>query len=142
MSTLPSSFRQAFSTNLLTLTKFRDLLKKIKQTRPNEDLALLRKAYQFAAQHHMPQVRMSGAPYLSHPLEVAHILADLRQDVRAIATALLHDIVEDTTVTPEVLAENFGPEVAHLVEGVTKIDRLDFESREQRQAENVRKMLL
>jgi GTP diphosphokinase / guanosine-3',5'-bis(diphosphate) 3'-diphosphatase len=142
MSTLPSSFRQAFSTNLLTLTKFRDLLKKIKQARPNEDLSLLRKAYQFAAQHHMPQVRLSGAPYLSHPLEVAQILADLRLDVPAIATALLHDIVEDTSVTPETIRENFGEEVAHLVEGVTKIDRLDFESREQRQAENVRKMLL
>src|ERR1700680_4520043 len=77
MSTLPTTIRQAFSTNLLTLTKFRDLLKKIKRNRPTEDLSLLRHAYQFSAHHHMPQVRRSGAPYLSHPLEVAHILADL-----------------------------------------------------------------
>ena len=142
MSSLPGTFRQAFSTNLLTLTKFRDLLKKIKRNRPTEDLSLLRRAYQFSARYHMAQVRLSGAPFLSHPLEVAHILADLRLDVPTIATALLHDVVEDTSVTLDEVRENFGEEVAHLVEGVTKISRLDFSSREERQAENVRKMLL
>src|SRR5579864_2158333 len=105
MSSLPTTFRQAFSTNLLTLTKFRDLLKKIKKNRPNEDLSLLRKAYQFSAHYHMPQVRASGAPFVSHPLEVAHILADLRLDVPTIATALLHDVVEDTSVTIDELRE-------------------------------------
>ena len=142
MPTLPNTIRQAISTNLLTLTKFRDLLKKIKKNRPSEDLTVLRRAYRFSAHHHMPQVRASGDPYLSHPLEVAHILADMRMDVPTIATALLHDIVEDTSVTPDELRENFGEEIAHLVEGVTKISRLDFSSKEQRQADNVRKMLL
>src|SRR3990172_368177 len=99
MSSLPGTFRQAFSTNLLTLTKFRDLLKKIKRNRPNEDLDLLRRAYQFSAHCHLSPVRLSGEPYLTHPLEVAHILADLRMDVSTIATALLHDVVEDTSVT-------------------------------------------
>ncbi|MBI2816684.1 MAG: bifunctional (p)ppGpp synthetase/guanosine-3',5'-bis(diphosphate) 3'-pyrophosphohydrolase [Acidobacteria bacterium] len=143
MSTsLPTSFRQAFSTNLLTLTKFRDLLKKIKRNRPNENLDLLRHAYQFSAHYHMSQVRLSGELYLTHPLEVAHILADLRMDVSTIATALLHDVVEDTSVTVDELREKFGEEIAHLVEGVTKISRLNFTTREQRQADNVRKMLL
>ena len=142
MSSIPTSLRQAFSTNLLTLTKFRDLLKKIKRNRPNEDLTLLRKAYQYAAHYHGAQTRMSGQPYLSHPLEVAHILADLRLDISTIATALLHDIVEDTSVTLNELRENFGPEIAHLVEGVTKLSRIDFTSREQKQADNMRKMLL
>ena len=142
MSSSPITFRQTLSTNLLTLTKFRDLLKKIKRNRPSEDLSLLRRAYQFSAHYHLRQVRQSGAPYLSHPLEVAHILADLRLDVPTIATALLHDIVEDTSVTLDELREQFGDEVAHLVEGVTKISRLDFSTHEQRQAENVRKMLL
>ena len=142
MSSSPITFRQTLSTNLLTLTKFRDLLKKIKRNRPSEDLSLLRRAYQFSAHYHLRQVRQSGAPYLSHPLEVAHILADLRLDVPTIATALLHDIVEDTSATLDELREQFGDEVAHLVEGVTKISRLDFSTHEQRQAENVRKMLL
>ena len=89
MSSLPTTFPQAFSTNLLTLTKFRDLLKKSKRSRPTEDLSLLRRAYQFSAHYHMPQVRASGAPFLSHPLEVAHILADLRLDVRMLAATYL-----------------------------------------------------
>lgn len=142
MSNLPTTLRQAFSTNLLTLTKFRDLLKKVKQNRPHEDLELLRRAYRFSAHYHKRQVRSSGAPYLSHPLEVAHILADLRLDGPTIATALLHDVVEDTGVTLKEIRKSFGEEVAHLVEGVTKIRKLDFYSQEQQQAENVRKMLL
>ena len=142
MANLPSTFRQAISTNLLTLTRFRDLLKKIKQTRPTEDLEMLRRAYQFSARYHLRQVRLSGEPYLSHPLEVAHILADLRLDVPTIATALLHDVVEDTEVTLEEIRKQFGDEVAHLVEGVTKISQLDFASQEERQAQNMRKMFL
>jgi GTP pyrophosphokinase len=142
VANIPNAFRQAISTNLLTLTKFRDLLRKIKQNRPQEDVELLRKAYQFSAQHHIRQVRLSGDPYLVHPLEVAHILADLKMDLPTIATALLHDIVEDTSVTLEQVRAEFGDEVAHLVEGVTKISKLDLVSREERQATNVRKMLL
>ncbi len=142
MANFPIPFRQTFSTNLLTLTRFRELLKKIKRNRPTEDLELLRRAYQFSAHHHLRQVRLSGEPFLSHPLEVAHILADLRLDVPTIATALLHDVVEDTEGTLEEIRTQFGEEVAHLVEGVTKVSRLDFGSREEHQAENVRKMLL
>ena len=142
MANLPSTFRQAISTNLLTLTRFRDLLKKIAQNSPTEDLEVLRRAYQFSARYHLRQVRMSGKPYLSHPLEVAHILADLRLDVPTIATALLHDVVEDTGVTLDEIRGQFGDEVAHLVEGVTKISKLDFASQEERQAQNMRKMLL
>ena len=142
MANIPNAFRQAVSTNLLTLTKFRDLLRKIKNNRPQEDVELLRKAYQFSAQHHIRQMRLSGDPYLVHPLEVAHILADLKMDLPTIATALLHDIVEDTSVTLEQVRGEFGEEVAHLVEGVTKISKLDLVSREERQATNVRKMLL
>ena len=142
MANLPSTFRQAISTNLLTLTRFRDLLKKITQTRPAEDLEMLRRAYQFSARYHLRQVRMSGEPYLSHPLEVAHILADLRLDVPTITTALLHDVVEDTGVTLDEIRTQFGDEVAHLVEGVTKISKIDIASREERQAQTMRKMLL
>ena len=142
MAYVPNAFRQAISTNLLTLTKFRELLRKIKKNRPQEDLGLLRKAYQFSARHHIRQVRLSGDPYLAHPLEVAHILADLRMDLPTVATALLHDIVEDTSVTLDQVRAEFGEEVAHLVEGVTKISKLDLISREERQAGNVRKMLL
>jgi GTP pyrophosphokinase len=142
MANIPSAFRQAISTNLLTLTKFRDLLRKLKKNRPQEDLEPLRKAYQFSAQHHLRQVRLSGDPYLVHPLEVAHILADLKMDLPTIMTALLHDVVEDTSVTLDDVRQQFGDEVAHLVEGMTKIAKLDFVSREERQATNVRKMLL
>jgi GTP pyrophosphokinase len=142
MANFPSTFRQSISTNFLTLTRFRDLLKKISQARPSEDLEMLRRAYQFSARYHLRQVRMSGEPYLSHPLEVAHILADLRLDVPAITTALLHDVVEDTGVTLEEVRSQFGDEVAHLVEGVTKISKIDIASREERQAQTMRKMLL
>ena len=142
MAQVPNAFRQAISTNLLTLTRFRDLLRKIKKNRPQENLEPLRKAYQFSARQHMRQVRMSGDPYLVHPLEVAHILADLKMDLPTIATALLHDTVEDTEVTLDKIHDEFGDEIATLVEGMTKIAKLDFVSREQRQATNVRKMLL
>ena len=142
MANLPSSFRQAFSTNRLTMTRFRDLLRKVKDQRPQEDLEPLQRAYQFSAHCHVRQMRQSGDPYLSHPLEVAHTLADLRMDMPTLVTALLHDVLEDTGGTPEEIRETFGEEVAHLVEGVTKVSRLDFISREAQQAENVRKMLL
>ncbi len=138
----PGTFRQVLSTNLLTVTRFRELLKKVRQTRPGEDLDLLRRAYDFSARYHRAQVRASGEPFLSHPLEVAHVLADMKLDVVCIATGLLHDVVEDTEASSEVLRTQFGPEVTHLVEGLTKISRLDFQSTEEQQAENFRKMLL
>src|SRR3984957_19133832 len=123
-------------------TRFAALLEKVAQNRPGEDFQPLRDAFEFAAEQHEAQVRDSGEPYLSHPLEVAHILADLRLDVTTLCAALLHDIVEDTKIATSALAARFGAETARLVEGVTKISRLELASPEARQSESVRKMLL
>jgi GTP diphosphokinase / guanosine-3',5'-bis(diphosphate) 3'-diphosphatase len=122
--------------------RFIELLDKVRQIRPSEDLDLLRRAYDFAAEQHAEQRRESGEPYLSHPLAVAHILADMRLDVATLSAALLHDVVEDTKIPLAQIVELFGDEVARLVEGATKISRLDLLAPEARQAENVRKMLL
>src|SRR4249919_2698151 len=124
------------------MIRFEDLLEKVRTSNPDADLELLRKAYVFSAYEHKGQVRRSGEPYLVHPLEVADILADLRLDVVAIAAGLLHDIVEDTPNTIEKVRELFGEQVAHVVEGVTKLSALQFSSSEERQAESFRKMLL
>jgi GTP pyrophosphokinase len=105
-------------------------------------VALIRAAYDFAAGHHNLQKRKSGEPYLAHPVEVAHLLADQRLDRVAIVTGLLHDVVEDTRVSIEEIRDRFGPEVARCVDGVTKLGRLGYRSAEDRQAENFRKMLL
>src|SRR3984885_14513419 len=122
--------------------RFVVLLEKVRKNRPCDDSAMLRRAYDFASEHHKGQIRLSGEPYLSHPLEVAHSLADMKLDSVSLCAALLHDVVEDTKVTLEKLSTEFGPDVARLVEGVTKISRLDLLAPEARQAENVRKMLL
>jgi GTP pyrophosphokinase len=122
--------------------RFETLLEKVRGYSPESDLELLRRAYVFSALEHKGQVRHSGEPYLVHPLEVADFLADMKLDVVAVASGLLHDVVEDTLTTPERIAELFGPEVAHVVEGVTKIGAIPFSSSEERQAENFRKMLL
>jgi guanosine-3',5'-bis(diphosphate) 3'-pyrophosphohydrolase len=122
--------------------RFADLIDKVRKHRPGDDVSLLRRAYDFAAEQHKGQTRLSGEPYLSHPLEVAHLLADMKLDVTSLCAALLHDVVEDTKIPLEHLGEHFGPDVARLVEGVTKISRLDLLAPEDRQAENVRKMLL
>src|SRR4029078_523475 len=92
--------------------------------------------------YHTGQTRASGEPYLTHPLEVAHVLAEMKLDASAIAARLLHDAIEDTEATREDIKKEFGEQVAHIVEGVTKIDMIDFASKEERQAENVRKMVL
>jgi GTP pyrophosphokinase len=123
-------------------SRFIELIEKVRQTRPASDIELLRRSYEFAAEQHRTQLRKSGDPYLSHPLEVAHILADMKLDITTLCAALLHDVVEDTRISTERIAERFGPEIALLVEGVTKINRLDLLAPEARQAENVRKMLL
>jgi guanosine-3',5'-bis(diphosphate) 3'-pyrophosphohydrolase len=123
-------------------SRFLELVEKVRQARPASDIELLRRAFDFAAEQHRSQLRKSGEPYLSHPLEVAHILADMKLDVTTLCAALLHDVVEDTRISTSRVAERFGPEVARLVEGVTKISRLDLLAPEARQAENVRKMLL
>ena len=124
------------------MIRFEDLLEKVRAYNPDADLELLRQAYVFSAYEHKGQVRHSGEPYMVHPLEVADFLADLKLDVVAIASGLLHDVVEDTLTTIERITELFGPEVAHVVEGVTKISTIPFSSSEERQAENFRKMLL
>src|SRR5271155_1011745 len=122
--------------------RFVELIDKVRRNRPGDDLELLRRAYDFAAEQHKTQTRLSGEPFLSHPVEVAHILADMKLDVTSICAALLHDVVEDTKIPLETITEHFGAEVARLVEGTTKISRLDLLAPEARQAENVRKMLL
>ncbi len=124
------------------MIRFEDLIDKIRSATPDADTELLRRAYVFSAHEHKGQVRRSGEPYLVHPLEVADLLADMRLDVVAVAAGLLHDIVEDTPNTIEKIRELFGEEVAHVVEGVTKLSALQFASSEERQAETFRKMLL
>ena len=124
------------------MIRFEDLLEKVRGYNPDADLELLRRAYVFSAFEHKGQVRHSGEPYMVHPLEVADFLAEMRLDVVAIASGLLHDVVEDTLTTIERIEELFGKEVAHVVEGVTKISTIPFSSSEERQAENFRKMLL
>jgi GTP pyrophosphokinase len=118
------------------------LLKRVKANRPSDDVALIRKAWEFCVNHHEGQMRASGEPYIVHPLEVAEVLAEIKMDATAIAAGLLHDAVEDTPATSEEIESGFGLQVAHIVEGVTKIDKIQFANREDRQAENVRKMLL
>ncbi len=122
--------------------RFEALLRHVQANRPSEDVSLIRKAWDFCVQHHQGQMRASGEPYIIHPLEVAEVLAELKMDSTAIAAGLLHDAVEDTPATNEEIEAGFGDQVAHIVEGVTKIDKIQFANREDRQAENVRKMLL
>src|SRR6476660_5938005 len=124
------------------MIRFEDLLEKVRAYSPDTDVELLRRAYVFSAFEHKGQVRHSGEPYLIHPLAVADFLADMKLDAVAIAAGLLHDVVEDTLTTIERITELFGAEVAHVVEGVTKISTIPFSSSEERQAENFRKMLL
>ena len=124
------------------MIRFEDLLERVRSYTSDEEREFLRRAYVFSALEHKGQVRHSGEPYLVHPLEVASILADMRLDPVAIAAGLLHDVVEDTLTTIEKIQEHFGAEVAHVVEGVTKISAIPFSSSEERQAENFRKMLL
>jgi len=122
--------------------RLEELLEKLRTHRPSEDPWLVRRAFDIAAERHRDQFRSSGDPYITHLLEVAHILADLKLDATTLAAALLHDAIEDTEYPVSRLEERFGSEVAHLVEGVTKISRLNMMAPEARQAENVRKMLL
>ena len=131
-----------FAPNPILTAKFKQLLGKVAASRPQDDLEIIRKAYEFSLQHHQGQTRASGEPYLIHPLEVSLVLADMKLDSTAIAAGLLHDAIEDTPVTDEDVRREFGDQVAHIVEGVTKIDKINFASREERQAENVRKMVL
>ena len=121
---------------------FEDLKNSIVKSGRNYDLALIEKAYDFAAERHEGQKRRSGEPYIIHPLAVASYLVDLGMDDQCICAALLHDVVEDTDTSLEEIETGFGPEVAELVNGVTKLGKISFSSVEEEQAENLRKMLL
>ena len=122
--------------------RFEDIQDKVASYHPEADLGLLRRAYVFSAMAHKGQVRSSGEPYLTHPIQVAYILAELRLDLTSVVAGLLHDVLEDTLTTRESLEKYFGPEVAHVVEGLSKLSKITFTSEEEKQAENFRKMLL
>jgi len=124
------------------MTSINDIVAKALANNPLVNTELLRRAYEFSALEHYGQTRLSGEQYISHPLEVAALVADMRLDDVAIAASLLHDVVEDTLTTIGNVHERFGQEVAHVVEGVTKISTISFSSKEERQAGNFRKMLL
>jgi guanosine-3',5'-bis(diphosphate) 3'-pyrophosphohydrolase len=142
MATTQATSATAEGSSDLFADKFRKLLDVVRANRPGDDLEVIRKAWDFCLEHHKGQKRLSGEPYVLHPLEVALVLAEMKLDSTAIAAGLLHDAVEDTPVTTEDITAKFGEQVAHIVEGVTKIDKIQFANREDRQAENVRKMLL
>src|SRR3954452_5328045 len=124
------------------MIRFEDILDKVESYKPDFDEELLDRAFVFSAREHRGQVRSSGEPYLVHPLNVAYTLAEMRLDETSIAVGLLHDVLEDTLTTKETLQEIFGDDVAELVDGVTKISRYAYVSREEQQAETFRKMLL
>ena len=123
-------------------SRFEQVLATLRANRPHDDQDLVRAAWAFTQEQHEGQKRASGEPYIIHPLEVAQVLAELKMDATAIAAGLLHDAVEDTEVTTEEIARRFGEQVARIVDGVTKLDKIKFANREDAQAENIRKMLL
>jgi len=124
------------------LTQLQTLIEEIPKYQPGADLAVLERAYRFSERSHRGQQRASGEPYLSHPLEVASLLVTFKMDVTTVTAGLLHDVLEDTGATKAELEREFGKEIAELVDGVTKLGKLAFSSREERQAENFRKMLV
>lgn len=124
------------------MIRINDIIEKISEYHPEADLDIIERAYIYSARVHAGQVRLSGEPYLSHPLEVAGILSDMKLDDHSVAAGLLHDVIEDTQAVPEELEELFGSEVLHIVSGVTKLSGLSFHSTRARQAESLRKMFL
>jgi GTP diphosphokinase / guanosine-3',5'-bis(diphosphate) 3'-diphosphatase len=124
------------------MIRITDILDKIQEYRPEDDLDIIERAYIYSARAHEGQVRLSGEPYLSHPLEVANILADMKMDIESIAAGLLHDVLEDTSTTKEDIEKMFGNGVARIVSGVTKISILQSNTKAARQAESLRKMIL
>lgn len=125
-----------------TVTDIDQLLARLRSYQPDADLGMIRKAYEFSAKAHHGQTRRSGEPYVQHPVAVAGVLALLKTDVAAVVAGLLHDTLEDTVATTDELEREFGKEVLHLVDGVTKIGKITFRSSEEKQAENFRKMVL
>ncbi|MBL7662582.1 bifunctional (p)ppGpp synthetase/guanosine-3',5'-bis(diphosphate) 3'-pyrophosphohydrolase [bacterium] len=122
--------------------KLQDVISAVQGYLPNPDIELIHRAYAFVRHHHQGQTRASGEPYVTHVTEVAFLATKLRLDTASIVTALLHDTVEDTSVTLQEVEQQFGQDVAQLVDGVTKLSQVNFSSREEAQAENFRKMLL
>src|SRR5579862_2139771 len=113
-------------------TLYHELVSRLRAARPNEDLAPLEKAYRFASDRHLGQLRASGEPYMTHPLMVARQLSDMNMDMVCLQTGILHDVVEDTSATMEEIRKNFGEEVARCVDGVTKLTKLDLASRDRK----------
>ena len=142
MATAQTTALDAENTSEPLAEKFDKLLSLVRAHRPGEDLEIIRKAWDFCLEHHHGQKRASGEPFVLHPLEVALVLAEMKLDSTAIAAGLLHDAIEDTEAEGGEIRAKFGDQVEHIVEGVTKIDKIQFANREDRQAENVRKMLL
>jgi guanosine-3',5'-bis(diphosphate) 3'-pyrophosphohydrolase len=124
------------------MIRLNDIVDRVVSYHPEAEISVIEKAYVFSAKAHAGQVRLSGEPYLMHPLEVAGILAQMRLDVHSVASALLHDTLEDTRTTVADLRRHFGEEISQIVDGVTKIGKFEFSSTEERQAENMRKMIL
>ena len=124
------------------MIRINDILDKIAEYHSDADLDIVERAYVYSARVHAGQVRLSGEPYLMHPLEVANILTDMRLDVVSVAAGILHDVLEDTSAEPEELGKLFGPEVLNIVSGVTKLSNMPTSSTQERQAENIRKMFL
>lgn len=125
-----------------TFGDIRGLIKKIEQYITPAQCQMIEQAFWCAKQAHSEQTRASGQPYVSHPVTVAHVLADMRMDADSVAAAILHDVIEDTPVSKEELAAQFGQEVADIVDGVSKLDKLKFDSQEEAKAESFRKMML
>jgi guanosine-3',5'-bis(diphosphate) 3'-pyrophosphohydrolase len=124
------------------MIRYEDLAEKVSRYHPDAPMEMIQRGYVVSAKYHKGQVRMNGEPYLTHPLEVANILAELKLDAVTVTAGLLHDVLEDTLISPEELKRQFGDEVYQLVDGVTKIAQVYLTSRQQKQAENFRKMLL
>ena len=124
------------------MIRINNIIDKISEYHPEADLDIIERAYIYSARVHAGQVRLSGEPYLSHPLEVAGILSDMKLDVISVAAGLLHDVIEDTKAVPEEVEDLFGSEIRHIVSGVTKLSSLSFHSTRARQAESLRKMFL
>jgi GTP pyrophosphokinase len=131
-----------FSLKPIEMIRINDIINKITEYHPQADLDIVERAYIYSARVHEGQIRLSGEPYLSHPLEVAGILSDMKLDIISVTAGLLHDVIEDTRAVPEDIQEMFGPEVLHIVSGVTKLSSLSFHSSRARQAESLRKMFL
>ena len=125
-----------------TITDIDQLITRLQSYNPDAEADLVRRAYEFSAKAHAGQMRQSGEPYLQHPLAVAGLLTALRSDVTAVVAGLLHDTLEDTLATPSELEQLFGKDVVRLVDGVTKIGKIQFRNYEEKQAENFRKMVL